>query len=290
MTLLTERERERLLSPVQNKDTGVDKKRKRILTSNRRSLYQLGKLHHAIKETERMDIDILGIADVEWKGHGDLQTTNGHIYYSCAENGKCKYGVAFIIKKIKTKVPNVVQLSERILLLQLRAQRKNTNLFQIYAPTGNKCQDEIEDFYHQLEEALRNIDNKDVTLILGDLNVKVNDSAVDHPLRIKLKKIKPKVRDQKLNIRRLKEEAIKDRVKKDFRGNIKKATELNKQERDVYKKWENIKSSLLASTQDKLKNDKQTPKKWMTNEILPHRKKDNKKDTTFQNIEKSIKP
>ncbi|KAF2904424.1 hypothetical protein ILUMI_01749 [Ignelater luminosus] len=93
-------------------------------------------------------------------------------------------------------------------------------------------------------------------------------------LRQVKKKIKAKVKDQKLNIRKLKEEAIKNTVKKDIRENIKKTIELNKQERGVNKKWKNIKSSLLTLAQDKLKNDKQTPKKeWMTDEILDLMKK-----------------
>ncbi|KAF2901854.1 hypothetical protein ILUMI_04329 [Ignelater luminosus] len=117
---------------------------------------------------ERIDIDTLGISDVQWKGEGDFQTTNEHIYYFSAEDAEHRYRVTSIIKKeIKTKV-NVVQLSKRIVFLQLRTQRKNINLFQIYALRGDKCENEIEDLYHQLQEALRTIDNRDVTLLLGD--------------------------------------------------------------------------------------------------------------------------
>ncbi|KAF2879172.1 hypothetical protein ILUMI_26998 [Ignelater luminosus] len=55
-------------------------------------------------------------------------------------------------------------------------------------------------------------------------------------LRIKLKKITAKVRDQRLNIRNLKEVAIENTVKRDIRENIMKAIKLNRQEGDVNKK------------------------------------------------------
>ncbi|KAF2885943.1 hypothetical protein ILUMI_20229 [Ignelater luminosus] len=97
-----------------------------------------------------MDIGILGIADVQWKGKGNLQTTNGHINYSCAKDAEYRYRGS---KEEHQFIPNLC---------------------------GYTCEDKTEDFYHQLEEALQTMDNRDVTLILGDLNAKVGEGTVNH--------------------------------------------------------------------------------------------------------------
>ena len=98
------------------------------------------------------------------------------MYYSCADDTEYRYGVGFIIRKeIKT---NVTQISERIIILQIKAQKKSINIFQIYAPTAIKSNDEIEDFYHHVEEVLQSIDKRDGTLILDDLNAKVGEDIV----------------------------------------------------------------------------------------------------------------
>ena len=54
----------------------------KIGTWNVRSLYQAGKLNNIVAEMERMNIEILGISDVQWPDSGECPINDYHMYYS----------------------------------------------------------------------------------------------------------------------------------------------------------------------------------------------------------------
>lgn len=128
---------------------------------------------------ERMNIDILGISDTQWPGIGEIPVSNGYMYYSGSNDSKHKYGVAIIIRKeLKKSVLHVMQYTERIILLKLKSYTHDINIIQIYAPTAEKDDEEIESFYQSLEEVLRTTKDRDVKIILGDFNAKIGEGEV----------------------------------------------------------------------------------------------------------------
>ena len=46
-------------------------------------------------------------------------------------------------------------------------------MIQIYAPTADSTEEDIEDFYQQLEDTMANTGKKDVKVIIGDWNAKI---------------------------------------------------------------------------------------------------------------------
>ena len=60
-------------------------------------------------------------------------------------------------------------------MISLRLQGKpfNTTVFQVYAPTSNAEETEVERFYEDLQDLLELIPKKDVLFIIGDWNAKV---------------------------------------------------------------------------------------------------------------------
>lgn len=67
-------------------------------------------------------------------------------------------------------------MSGRVALLQLNAQGRQLNIIQVYAPTGDKVIEEVEEFYKDVETAMKQTKSKDITIVLGDFNAKVGES------------------------------------------------------------------------------------------------------------------
>ena len=76
-------------------------------------------------------------------------------------------------------ITEIVGVSERIMILKLEASNCNITIIQIYAPTENSSQEEIENFYAQLESIME--DHKSQrNFTLGDFNSKVDKKSHFH--------------------------------------------------------------------------------------------------------------
>lgn len=146
----------------------------RIGTWNVQSMYQPGKTHNVIQEMNRLKINILGVSETRWLNTGQLQTNNSIIYYSGNNDNQHRHGVAIIVDKESTRaVEGFIPISERVMILQLRTAHTKLNLIQVYAPTVNGSEEEIETFYQQIEEALKITKQREITIVMGDLNAKI---------------------------------------------------------------------------------------------------------------------
>ena len=63
-----------------------------------------GKLEVVKQETARVNVNILGISDLEWTGMGEFNSDDHYIYY-CGQESLRRNGVALIVS---TRVQNAV--------------------------------------------------------------------------------------------------------------------------------------------------------------------------------------
>ena len=63
--------------------------------------------------------------------------------------------------------------SDRILLVRIHGKPFNLSIIQVYAPTSASSEEEIEDFYSDLEDTYKKCGNQDIVIVMGDLNAKV---------------------------------------------------------------------------------------------------------------------
>ena len=63
-------------------------------------------------------------------------------------------------------------ISSRIISVQIAANPMNITIIQVYAPTSEYSDEEIEVFYEFIEETISNTPKKDFLVILGDWNAK----------------------------------------------------------------------------------------------------------------------
>ena len=123
---------------------------------------------------------IIGLAEIRWTGISEMVTDEGHkLWYSC-EDSKHQHGVGFIVNKDRTRsVISSMPASSRIITICISALPKNLTIVQVYAPTQDYDDDAVEEFYNELQETIKNTPKKDLLVITGDCNAKVDPEAYE---------------------------------------------------------------------------------------------------------------
>ena len=92
-----------------------------------------------------MNIDILGFAETRWPSDGQISKENHTIIYPGGEKHKC--GVAVVMKnRISKSLIGYMPISDRIILCKFHAKPFDIVVLQLYAPTTEHGDEEIEIF------------------------------------------------------------------------------------------------------------------------------------------------
>lgn len=151
----------------------------KIATWNARSLYEMMKVECARNEMKRMNIDILGISEMRWKGSGTYDMPEHVIYYAGNDEPSHWRGVCFIVtKRMNMCVRNFIPHSDRVCMIQCNGNI-NLNVIQVYAPTADGDEEETERFYEEVRTMLRMTKREEVNVIMGDFNAKVGSGVSD---------------------------------------------------------------------------------------------------------------
>ena len=128
-----------------------------------------GKLEMAKQELARIvNIDILGISKLKWTGMGEFNTDD-HYFYYCGQVSLRRNGVAIIVNKRVWKAVLGCNLkNDRIISVHFQGKPFNITVVQVYAPTSNDEEAEVEQFYEDLQDLLELTPKKDVLFIIGD--------------------------------------------------------------------------------------------------------------------------
>ncbi|XP_060519748.1 craniofacial development protein 2-like [Cylas formicarius] len=149
---------------------------RRIATWNARSMFEAGKVHNAIKEMRRLNIEILGISEMRWPRSGQVQIEGHQVLYAGNDDRNHYNGVGIIVnEEVKGAIKAFAPISDRVILLQLNAHPFNVNIIQTYAPTCDHSDEEVELFYMHLDSAMELVNKSDVTIVMGDFNAKVGN-------------------------------------------------------------------------------------------------------------------
>ena len=120
-----------------------------------------------------MNVNILGINELKWAGMGEFNSDDHHIYYSGQESLR-RNGVALMVnKRVQNAVLGCNLKNERMISVRFQGKPFNITVIQVYAPTSNAEEAEVEWFYEDLQELLELTPKKDVLFIIGDWNAKV---------------------------------------------------------------------------------------------------------------------
>ena len=101
----------------------------------------------------RVNVNILGISELKWTGMGEFNSDDHYIYY-CGQESLRKNGVAIMINR---RVWNTVlgcNLKNDRILVPFQGKLFNITVIQVYAPTSNTEEAEVEEFSEDLQDLL----------------------------------------------------------------------------------------------------------------------------------------
>ena len=113
-----------------------------------------GKLEVVKQEMARVNVDILGISELKWTAMGEFNSDDHHIYY-CGQESLRRNGVAIIVnKRGRNAVLGYNLKNDRMISVRFQDKPFNITVIQVYAPTSNAEEAEVEQFYEDLQDLL----------------------------------------------------------------------------------------------------------------------------------------
>ena len=115
----------------------------------------------------RVNVNILGISVVKWAGMGEFNSDDHYIYY-CRQESLRRNGVAIMVNK-SLKCSTWMQ-SQKLQndLCSFPRQTIQYHSNQVYAPTSNAEEAEVEPFYEDLQDLVELTPKKYVIFIIED--------------------------------------------------------------------------------------------------------------------------
>ena len=109
-----------------------------------------GKLEVVKQEMARLNIDILGISKLKRTGMGEFNSDDHYIYY-CRQESLRRNGVAIMVnKRVRNAILGCNLKNARMISVHLQGKPLNITVIQVYAPTRNAEEAEVEQFYEDL--------------------------------------------------------------------------------------------------------------------------------------------
>ena len=102
------------------------------------------------QEMARVNIDILGISELKWTGMGEFSSNDHYIYY-CGQESLRRNEVAITVnKRLQNAVLECNLKNNRMIFVRFQGKPFNITVIQVYAPTSNAEEAEVEQFYEDL--------------------------------------------------------------------------------------------------------------------------------------------
>ena len=109
-----------------------------------------GKFEVVKQKVARVNVDILGISELNWTGMGEFNSDDHYIYY-CGQESLRRNGVAImVIKRVRNAVLGCNLKNDRMNSVHFQGKPFNITVIQVNAPTSDAEEAEVEWFYEDL--------------------------------------------------------------------------------------------------------------------------------------------
>ena len=106
------------------------------------------------QEMARVNIDILGISELKWTGMGEFNSDGHYIYYYGQESLR-RNGVAITVnKRVRNAVLGCNLKNNTMISVRFQGKPFNITVIQVYAPSSNAEETEIEWYCEDLQDLL----------------------------------------------------------------------------------------------------------------------------------------
>ena len=113
-----------------------------------------GKLEVVKQEMANVNVDILGISEIKWAGMGEFNSDDHYIYYCGQESFKSDGVATTVNKRIQNAVPGCNLKNDRMISVRFQGKPFNITVIQVYVPTSNAEEADVERFYEDLQDLL----------------------------------------------------------------------------------------------------------------------------------------
>ena len=104
---------------------------------------------------------------------GEFNSDDHYIYY-CGQESLRRNGVAIMVnKRVRNAVLGCNLKNDRMISVHLQGKPFSITVIQVYVPTRNAEENEVEWFYEDLQDLLELTPKKDILFIIGEWNQKV---------------------------------------------------------------------------------------------------------------------
>ena len=104
---------------------------------------------------------------------GEFNSDDHYIYYCRQESLRRNAVTIMVNKRVRNAVLGCNLKNDRMISVCFQGKPFNIRVFQVYAPTSNAEEAEVEWFFEDLQDLLELTPKKDVLFIIGDWNAKV---------------------------------------------------------------------------------------------------------------------
>jgi len=128
-------------------------------------------------EMQKNEVSVLGVSEVRWKGQGEIRSGDYTIHYSRSE--RAERGAAVVVHKSIVRSANKkIICNDRIIAFKLKAEPGIILIMQVYMPTSEFEDNEVENLYSTIQEIIEENGLGDTNnIILGDWNSVVGDES-----------------------------------------------------------------------------------------------------------------
>lgn len=82
--------------------------------------------------------------------------------------------MAFLVnKRLERSIASYEPINGRMIRIRLSAKPMDINIIQVYMPTSDSADGEVDDIYGVIEDELRKTPCKEPVFVIGDFNAKV---------------------------------------------------------------------------------------------------------------------
>ena len=76
-------------------------------------------------------------------------------------------------RRVYKALQGYLPISDRVIMAKFESKPANIIIVQLYAPTNDHSDDEIQELYAGVKKALKQVKSGDILVVMGDMNAKV---------------------------------------------------------------------------------------------------------------------
>ena len=127
-----------------------------------------GRLDVVKQKMARVNVDFLGISKLRWTRMGEFNSDD-HYIYCCGQESLRRNGVAILVnRRVQNAVLGCNLKNDTMISVRFQGKPFSITVIQVYGPTTNAEDAEVEWFYEDLQHLIELTLKKDVLFIIGD--------------------------------------------------------------------------------------------------------------------------